>query len=50
MKYPSLSYIEIINCLKRLGWVVVRQKGSHIRLHKGFQGERLKITVFLNKN
>jgi predicted RNA binding protein YcfA (HicA-like mRNA interferase family) len=49
MKYPSLSYVEIINTLKRMGWIVVRQKGSHIRLHKGIHGQRLKLTVPAHK-
>lgn len=34
MKVPSLPYYKIINGLQRDGWVVVRQKGSHIRIHK----------------
>ena len=49
MKYPSLSYVEIVNGLKRMGWIVVRQRGSHIRLHKGSEGGRLKLTVPAHK-
>lgn len=44
-KVPSLGYIKVIYALKRDGWVVVRQKGSHIRLHKHLQTETLKLTV-----
>ena len=33
-KLPSCSHDFVIKCLKRDGWVVVRQKGSHIRLQK----------------
>ena len=33
-KVPALSYTEVIRALRRNGWVVVRQRGSHIRLHK----------------
>ena len=33
-KVPSLSYQKIINALKKDNWVVVRQRGSHIRLEK----------------
>ena len=33
-KVPSLNYDKVIKALQRDGWVVVRQKGSHIRLHK----------------
>jgi predicted RNA binding protein YcfA (HicA-like mRNA interferase family) len=31
--------------LQRDGWVIVRQKGSHIRLQKRLHTEVLKITV-----
>ena len=44
-KVPSLDYRQVINALKRDGWVVVRQKGSHIRLHKHTADDMLKITI-----
>ena len=44
-KVPSLDYYKIVNALKRDGWVVVRQKGSHIRLQKNLRAESLKLTV-----
>lgn len=44
-KVPSLNYIQVINALKRDGWVIVRQKGSHIRLHKHTADEVFKITI-----
>jgi predicted RNA binding protein YcfA (HicA-like mRNA interferase family) len=44
-KVPSLSYDQIIRALQRDGWVVVRQKGSHVRLHKHTPTETLKLTV-----
>ena len=44
-KVPSLNFHHLINALKRDGWVVVRQKGSHIRLQKHFPDEVLKIIV-----
>jgi predicted RNA binding protein YcfA (HicA-like mRNA interferase family) len=44
-KVPSLGYIKVINALKRDGWLVVRQKGSHIRLQKHTRTEVLKLTV-----
>ncbi|XSG85267.1 MAG: type II toxin-antitoxin system HicA family toxin [Methylohalobius sp. ZOD2] len=44
-KVPSLSYEKVIAALKRDGWVVVRQRGSHIRLQKHTRKEVLKITV-----
>ncbi|MCD6335507.1 MAG: type II toxin-antitoxin system HicA family toxin [Candidatus Latescibacteria bacterium] len=44
-KVPRLSYIKIIRALQRDGWTVVRQRGSHIRLHKRLRDEVLKLTV-----
>ena len=35
----------MIRALRRDGWVVVRQRGSHIRLHKETPTEVLKLTV-----
>ncbi len=31
-KIPSLDYEKVIKTLQRDGWVIVRQKGLHIRL------------------
>ncbi|MBF0491729.1 MAG: type II toxin-antitoxin system HicA family toxin [Deltaproteobacteria bacterium] len=44
-KVPSLNFDKVINAFKRDSWVVVRQKGSHIRLQKHHQDETLKLTV-----
>lgn len=44
-KVPSLNYDEVIRALRRAGWVVVRQRGSHIRLQKHTADETLKLTV-----
>ena len=44
-KIPSLSYKRVINALQRDGWIVIRQKGSHIRLQKRTFNEILKLTV-----
>jgi len=44
-KVPSLSYKEVINALKRAGWVVDRQKGSHIRLEKIVATKTHKLTI-----
>ena len=44
-KVPSLPYTAIIKALQRDGWIVVRQRGSHIRLQKHRGNELLKITV-----
>ena len=44
-KVPSLAYDQVIRALQRDGWVVVRQRGSHIRLQKHLAEETLKIIV-----
>jgi predicted RNA binding protein YcfA (HicA-like mRNA interferase family) len=44
-KVPSLAYDRIVHALQRDGWVVVRQKGSHIRLQKHTPSETLKLIV-----
>ncbi len=44
-KVPSLNFFKVIRALQRAGWIVVRQKGSHIRLHKHSNDETLKLTV-----
>jgi len=49
-KVPSLQYNKIINALQRLGFIDVRQKGSHIRLQKRLPNDKLiKITVPAHK-
>jgi predicted RNA binding protein YcfA (HicA-like mRNA interferase family) len=44
-KVPSLDYHRVVRALRRAGWVVVRQRGSHIRLQKTTPDETLKIVV-----
>lgn len=44
-KAPSLSYLQIVSALQRAGFVVVRQRGSHIRLQKSTGEKTAKLTV-----
>jgi predicted RNA binding protein YcfA (HicA-like mRNA interferase family) len=44
-KVPSLNYDQVVRALRRDGWVVVRQRGSHIRLQKHTPDETLKLIV-----
>lgn len=44
-KVPSLNFDRVIRALRRGGWVVVRQRGSHIRLHKHTPAETLRLVV-----
>ncbi len=44
-KVPNMGYEKVIKALQKDGWVVVRQKDSHIRLQKRLQEEVLKLTI-----
>jgi len=44
-KVPVVHYDRVIRALRRDGWVVVRQRGSHIRLQKETATETLRIIV-----
>jgi predicted RNA binding protein YcfA (HicA-like mRNA interferase family) len=44
-KVPVLNYEKVVRALQRDGWVVVRQRGSHIRLQKRTREDTLKIIV-----
>ena len=44
-KVPSLNYEQVVRALRRDGWLVVRQRGSHIRLQKQTPDETLKLIV-----
>jgi predicted RNA binding protein YcfA (HicA-like mRNA interferase family) len=48
-KVPSLNYPAVIAALQRSGWVVVRQRGSHIRLHRQTPDGVKKLTVPAHK-
>ena len=46
MKIPrDLSGDELIKKLQRLGYVIVRQKGSHVRLSKKYKEGEHPITI-----
>ena len=44
-KVPNEPYERVVAALQRDGSVVVRQRGSHIRLQKRMRTELLKLTV-----
>ena len=46
---PSLSYIKIINALQRIGFVLLRQKGSNIRLQRRIGDRMIKTNVPAHK-
>ncbi|MCK5149659.1 type II toxin-antitoxin system HicA family toxin [Candidatus Pacearchaeota archaeon] len=45
MKIPQISGKELIKKLRKFGFVVTRQKGSHIRLEKNTENKTIKITI-----
>jgi len=45
MKLPQISGKELIKKLRKFGFVVTRQKGSHIRLEKNIKEKTIKITI-----
>ena len=45
MKLPQISGKELVKRLRRFGFVVTRQKGSHIRIEKNFEDKTIKITI-----
>lgn len=48
-KVTLLNYYQIINALQRDGWIVVRQRGSHIRIQKRSDDKLLKVTIPAHK-
>ena len=47
-KLPVLSGYEVIKALRKAGFIVVRQKGSHVRLKKIELTKVINITVPLH--
>jgi predicted RNA binding protein YcfA (HicA-like mRNA interferase family) len=48
MKLPVLSRIEVINRLKKFGFIATRPKGSQVRLEKYSEGKVIKLTLPLH--
>jgi len=44
-KVPSVSYDRIVSALQRLGFRVVRQRGSHIRMERALPDRTIRVTV-----
>ena len=45
MRSPRISGMDLVKMLCSQGFVVVRQKGSHIRLEKNTPEKTIKLTV-----
>ena len=50
MKLPQISGKDLIKKLMKLGFVVIRQRGSHIRIEKNTREKTIKITIPNHKN
>ena len=44
-KLPSVSGRQLVGALERIGYHVVRQRGSHIRLRDETEPEHLPVTM-----
>ena len=44
-KLPLISGDKAVKCFERLGYEVVRQRGSHIRLHHNFDKSKHPLTI-----
>lgn len=49
MKIPIISGYEAIKKLRKVGFLVVRRKGSHVRLEKRAEDKIIKLTVPFHK-
>ena len=47
-KLPFVSGDELVRALRKFGYQVVRQKGSHVRLRHSSDPQRLPVTVPLH--
>ncbi len=48
MELPQISGFELIKILHKASFIVVRRKGSHVRLEKRVDGNIIKLTVPLH--
>jgi predicted RNA binding protein YcfA (HicA-like mRNA interferase family) len=48
-KLPVISGEDFIKILKKIGYIIVRQKGNHVRLRHSTDLQRKPLTVPLHK-
>lgn len=49
MKLPVISGNEAIRALEKAGFIIVRQRGSHVRIKKVTSEKVIKITIPLHE-
>ena len=45
MKLPQISGVELAKRLTKKGFMIIRQRGSHMRLQKIISNKIIKITI-----
>lgn len=50
MKLPVVSGKEVIKVLKKIGFSIDRQKGSHVQMIKTTEGKEHLVTVPIHSN
>ena len=48
-KYPIVSGKQLVNALVKIGYKIVHQKGSHIKLRKFYDSEKHTIVITNHK-
>lgn len=48
-RLPRVTAAELLRALERDGWVRVRQKGSHVRLHHPNRSGKVTVAVHAGK-
>jgi len=44
-KIPSISGDKAVKAFQKIGYKVVRQRGSHIRMHHSFDNSKKPLTI-----
>ena len=44
-KLPSIPALKAIKCFEKIGYEVIRQRGSHIRLHHKIDKNKKPLTI-----
>ena len=44
-KLPSIPALKAIKCFEKIGYEVIRQRGSHVRLHHKIDKNKKPLTI-----
>jgi len=48
-KLPVISGAQAVKCFEKAGYQIVRQRGSHVRMHHKSDRTKIPITIPLHK-